>query len=381
MKKICYVSGTRADFGLISSTLVKASQHPELDISVCITGMHALENIGDLGKTEQEVINTGLRVCGTVKTGVLDQRSDIAMAKAISMQISGFTDIFDKEKFDLILVLGDRGEMLAAAIVALHLGIHVAHIHGGERSGTVDEPVRHAISKLSHYHFVATEAARTRLIKMGENEDHIFYVGAPGLDDITRQNFISKEELYNSVNFDISNKTCLVVYHPVVQEQNTTKQQTIDLLEAIKSKGLQAVILMPNTDAGSRGIIEGIKHFSGHHLFRFYDHLSRHQYLNWLNACDFLIGNSSSGIIESCTLQKRTIDIGNRQRTRETSQNVIRISNCPAEISSALDFVMAEVNKDKWENIYGDGTAGEKIVNLLAKMELESNVLHKLNSY
>lgn len=381
MRKICYISGTRADFGLISSTLIKASQHPNLDISVCITGMHSLENIGDLGKTAQEIVDTRLRVCGIVKTDVLSQRSDIAMAKAISMQISGFTDIFVKEKFDLILVLGDRGEMLAAAIVALHLGIPVAHIHGGERSGTVDEPVRHAISKLSHYHFVATEAAQARLIKMGENKNHIFHVGAPGLDDIAQQKFISKEELYRSVNFNVNTKTCLVVYHPVVQEQNTTQQQTIDLLSAIKSKELQAVILMPNTDAGSRGVVEGIKNFSNTPLFRFFDHLPREQYLNWLNACDFLIGNSSSGIIESSILQKRTIDIGNRQRARETSRNVFRISNSPIEISNALDQVIREENQEKWENIYGDGTAGEKIVNLLSTLDLDQHILNKLNSY
>lgn len=381
MRKICYVSGTRADFGLLSSTLVKASQHPDLDISVCLTGMHALDSIGELGKTAQEVINTGLRVCGIVETPVLGERSNIAMAKAISAQISGFTDIFDKEKFDFIIVLGDRGEMLAAAIVALHLGIPTIHIHGGERSGTVDEPVRHAISKLSHYHFVAVKEAKERLIKMGENPGNIFYTGAPGLDDIYQQNFISKEELYYSVGFDIKIKTCLVIYHPVVQEQDKTGKQIYDLLEVINSKDLQAIILMPNTDAGSHGIVKGIQDFSSQSRFKIYDHLPRAQYLNWLNACDFMIGNSSSGIIEACSLQKPVIDVGNRQKMREISPNTIRISNCPIEISSALDQVLQETHPRCWENVYGDGQAGERIVSLLAALSLDRSILDKLNSY
>jgi GDP/UDP-N,N'-diacetylbacillosamine 2-epimerase (hydrolysing) len=381
MKKICYVSGTRADFGLISSTLIKASKHPDLDVSVCITGMHALDSIGDLGRTAQEVIDSGLKVCGTVKTDVLSERSDLSMAQAISKQISGFTEIFDREKFDLIVVLGDRGEMLAGAIVGLHLGIPVAHIHGGELSGTIDEPVRHAISKLSHYHFVSTQGAKTRLTRMGEREENIFCVGAPGLDDLVGIKFKNKDELFQSVGFDQTIKTCLIAYHPVVQEMDETKQQIIDLLETVKSKGLQAIILMPNTDAGSKGVVEGIELYRHHPLFRVFDHLSREYYLSWLNACDFLVGNSSSGIIESCTLQKPTLDIGSRQRMRETSQNVWHVSNCPDEISKTLDHLISTSNHPVWENVYGDGKSGERIVNILANLKIEKSVLNKLNTY
>lgn len=381
MRKICYVSGTRADFGLISSTLIKASQHPDLDISVCLTGMHVLDNIGDLGKTAQEVIDTGLKICGVVKTTILSERSDKGMVKALAAQISGFVDIFEKEKFDLIMVLGDRSEMLAAAIVALHLGIPIVHVHGGERSGTIDESVRHAISKLAHFHFVAIKEAKERLIKMGENPEHIFYTGAPGLDDICHQKFMNKKDLYYSVDFDINIKTCLVVYHPVVQEQDDTEQQMINLLQAIKSKKLQAVILMPNTDAGSQGIVSGIQNFPSHSLFRFYDHLPREQYLNWLKSCDFLIGNSSSGIIEACSLQKRVINVGSRQKLRETSLNTFHVSNCFTELSAILDKILEEPSSFGWKNIYGDGQAGSRIVELLATISLDKNILNKINQY
>lgn len=380
MRKICYISGTRADFGLMKSTLIQAAQSPFLDISVCITGMHDLNGIGALGKTASEILDSGLKVCATIKTPTLEKRSGVGMAQAIAVQISGFVDVFEKEKFDMILLLGDRGEMLAAAIAAVHLGIPITHIHGGEVSGTIDDSIRHAVSKLSHYHLVSTESARNRLIKMGENPAHILCTGAPGLDDIKNLTFQSREELFASVGFNPEVKTCLVVYHPVVQEKNKTKHHVIDLLSVLQSKKIQAIILKPNTDAGSQGIIEAIEHFEHHSLFRIYDHCLREKYLNWLKQCDFMIGNSSSGIIEACSFQQHVVDIGTRQCTREISLNTQRVSNDPADISQAIDHALIQ-QKQPWVNIYGDGNSGQRIVEFLEKTNINTDILNKVCVY
>ena len=191
MRKIIYVSGTRADFGLIESTLLLAQENPELDVSICVTGMHLSPRFGE---TVKEIEQSGLRICGRIPVDT-EKTSGASMARAIGTELNAMVDVFEKEQPDLVLVLGDRGEQLAGALTAIHLNIPVAHLHGGERSGTVDEPVRHAISKLAHYHFAATEGSKERLVRMGEQEDHIFVTGAPGLDGLQAMAQRSREEL------------------------------------------------------------------------------------------------------------------------------------------------------------------------------------------
>lgn len=382
-RRICYISGTRADFGLMASTLQKIKNHPDLDINICVTGMHCLENIGEIGQTFTEVVESGIPVCDVIKTPVLAQRSGSGMARALSIQLGGFIDTFEREKFDIILLLGDRGEQLAAAIAAIHLGIPIVHIHGGEVSGTVDEPVRHAISKLAHYHFTSNKFAYERLIKMGEPPHRVFCTGAPGLDGIKNFPLTPKNVLFEQHNLNPDIKTCLMLYHPVLQEEAITGEQTLSLLKIIHDKKIQAVVLQPNTDGGSAHIVNAIEAYKSKKLplFRFFDHFERTAYLSWLQACDFMIGNSSSGIIEACSFNKPVLDIGTRQTMREISENVQRIPHNPLKISKAIDKILQDDRPKNWTNIYGDAHTGEKIVALLSSISLDQDVLCKINSY
>lgn len=302
------------------------------------------------------------------------------MVQAFAAQTLGLVPILEKEKFDFVMVLGDRAEMLAGALTAAHLKIPVIHIHGGERSGTIDESVRHAISKIAHYHFVATDSARQRLIKMGEREDNVFVTGAPGLDDIKTVPLISPQDLFTEVGFTSARKTALVIYHPVLQEELDADEQMSSLIEAIKSLDLQAVFLDPNTDAGSLGILRALTKAKQEPCFRFFEHLERRQYLSWLAACDVMVGNSSSGIIEAASLNIPVVDIGSRQKAREASKNVIRKSNSIEEIKDGISQSL-DIKKRNFLNIYGDGTAGKKIVETLVNLHPDPQVLNKLNTY
>jgi len=190
MRKICYITGTRADFGLMQSTLELIDKAPGLELSLIVTGMHLLE---EYGLTIQDIEAAGFKIAATVAVGA--HSSGAAMGRNIGIMISGFIDALESARPDVVMLLGDRGEMLAGAIAAIHLNIPIVHIHGGERSGTVDEPVRHAISKLSHLHFTATADARERLIRMGENPADVYVTGAPGLDGLTDMARATRTEL------------------------------------------------------------------------------------------------------------------------------------------------------------------------------------------
>jgi GDP/UDP-N,N'-diacetylbacillosamine 2-epimerase (hydrolysing) len=229
MRKILYISGTRADFGLIRATLELAKKSELLDISICVTGNHLL---AEYGNTSDEIKNSGLRISGKIPVSVSGQSGE-EMTEALGSILSGLVQIVSNEKPDIILVLGDRGEMLMAAIASLHMNIPIVHIHGGELSGTVDESIRHAISKLSHFHFVVTQKARERLIQMGEKPDHIFVTGAPGLVDINKSPLTDKVTLCRRMGFDHEKKIALLIYHPVVQEMHETGQQMAVILDAL----------------------------------------------------------------------------------------------------------------------------------------------------
>ncbi len=376
MRKIIYVSGTRADFGLMESTLSQATQDPNLDISVCVTGMHLSPQYGN---TYKEIEKSGLRICSKISVDLKDT-SGASMARSIGTEIINMVDAFQIENPDLVMVLGDRGEQLAGALAAIHLNIPLAHIHGGERSGTVDEPIRHAISKLSHYHFVTTEKSKERLIRMGELEKHIFVTGAPGLDGINQMVQFSKQELCDEYNFDSSKTIALVIFHPVLQEEKNAGSQMQQLLDALSRSSLQSLILMPNSDAGANSIREAVDKFSQNPYFRRVVHLPRKKFISWLAAVDVMIGNSSSGIIESASFNLPTVNIGSRQKDRERNDNVIDTLTNTDDIKNGI-YSALKLKGNNFKNIYGDGKSGEKIISLLKTLSLNSNLLNKTNSY
>ena len=376
MRKVLYVTGTRADYGLMASTLARIVAHPALSLQVAVTGMHLSETYG---LTVREIEAAGLPIVARIPTGV-DQRSADAMAHGIGHAVIGLTDTMRRHAPDIVLLLGDRGEMLAGAIAALHGGIPIAHLHGGERSGTVDEPVRHAISKLSHWHFVATEESRERLIHMGEHPERVWVTGAPSLDGIEAEADLSREATLRALGLNTQERYALVLFHPVVQEASDACSQTLALRRALErvviAGGRQVVWLDPNADAGGGDILKALTGASVHRI----RHLPRAHYLAALRHADVLAGNSSSGIIEAASFGTPVVNVGSRQNARQRNANTLDCEPQQTAIETALQVQLAHGPYSR-ANVYGEGSAGERIVNLLANRPFAPDILNKVNTY
>ena len=376
-RKICYVTGTRADFGLMQSTLIAIHAHDSLELSLIITGTHFSKLYGS---TIEDIQHSRLPITAKVELNYSENPTGASMAKNIGYMLQGLVDAMLDIKPDVVLVLGDRGEMLAAALAAIHLNIPVAHIHGGERSGTVDEPVRHAISKLAHLHFVATVNSSERLIRMGERTDCVWVTGAPGLDGLTELASLSREKLFTKVGFDLQKKSALLVYHPVLQDTLSMQSETQAILESLQAEDLQVLALLPNSDAGSKYIRSALLDRSDCDGFYIVSHLARNEFVSWMANCDVMIGNSSSGIIESATFGTPVINVGSRQNLRERNTNVVDVEPELAQIRAALKSALKH-GRLPAENIYGNGCAAERIVSVLTEHELSMSLLFKANAY
>ena len=380
MRKVLYLTGTRADFGLMASTLARIAADPRLSLQLAVTGMHLSEAYG---LTVREVEATGLPIVARIPTGV-DARSADAMALGIGQTLAGLTAALRAHRPDLLLVLGDRGEMLAGAIAALHQGIPVAHLHGGERSGTVDEPVRHAITKLSHWHFVATDESRERVIRMGERPEHVWVTGAPSLDGLADEAALSREATLEALGLRAQDRYVLVLFHPVVQEAADAPLQTRALHAALQRQvaatGRRIVWLDPNADAGSGGILQALDGAAGAVDLRRIRHLPRAHYLAALRHADLLAGNSSSGIIEAASFGTPVVNVGSRQHARQRNANTCDCAPLQPAIEAALVHQLAQ-GRYAPANVYGDGHAGERIVERLALEPITADLLDKVNTY
>lgn len=375
-RKILYVTGTRADYGLMRELLLTLNNEPSIAVSLCVTGMHLSSRYGN---TIDEIIADGMKLCATIPVDV-ENTTPVSMAKSIGHEILAMVEVFEREQPDIVLLLGDRGEQLAAAISASHLNLVIVHLHGGERSGTVDEMVRHAISKFAHFHFVATAGARERLIKMGERDDRIYVTGAPGLDEINSHMPCTRLSLCNELGLDIDKPIALLVFHPVVQEYNAIQEQIKNAFDAALSLSYQIICLEPNSDAGGNSIREVIGHYAQRPDVKTFNHLARKKYLDCLANVDVLLGNSSSGIIEAASFDLMVVNIGSRQNLREHGDNVINTSTTLDSIIKGLNVAL-QATKQKMNNIYGDGATSARCCNLLQTLSLTDDVLNKSNVY
>lgn len=375
-RKIIYVTGTRADYGLMRDLLKRLNNAEDIDLSLCVTGMH-LSSL--YGKTINEIEADKFRICGTIPVEVEDT-THTSMAKSIGYELIGMTEIFAVERPDVLLLLGDRGEMLAGALAAVHLNIPVVHLHGGERSGTVDEMIRHAISKLSHFHFVATKESRDRLVKMGEREDAVNVVGAPGLDEILRYQPSGAEDFYRRYGLNATKKTALLIYHPVVQEYHDLKLQFHNALNAALTQGLQVICLEPNSDAGGQLIREALQHYASNPDVIIIKHMERADFIDCLAYVDVMLGNSSSGIIEAASFNLVVVNVGNRQNLRECGDNVIHTDATLESVRTGLQEALNR-KETQYKNIYGDGQTSERCYQLLKTINLDPQILNKSNAY
>jgi GDP/UDP-N,N'-diacetylbacillosamine 2-epimerase (hydrolysing) len=373
-RRICYLTGTRADFGLMSSTLHAIAKDPRLDLKLLVTGMHLSPRYG---QTVDEIEAEGFDIAARLPV-TLEDSSAASMAVNLGCMLQGFVPVLQKIEPDVLLLLGDRGEMLAGAIAAIHLGIPIAHLHGGERSGTVDEPVRHAISKLAHLHLVATQGAHDRLVRMGEKSMNVHVVGAPGVDGLVGTRRPDRAALCSTAEFDPAKPIGLLMYHPVLQEASDAERQVSDLISA--AQGIQLLALMPNSDAGSEEVRRQLTDAAAAGRVVLRTHLHREEYIGWLSCCDVLLGNSSSGIIEAASFGTPVVNIGSRQNLRERNANVVDVPANFNDVRAALVDALAHGRYSPF-NIYGDGKAGRRIVDLLATTALTPAFMAKCNAY
>ena len=375
-RRIVYVSGTRADFGLFARTLGLLRDDPRFELGVYATGMHLSPLFGE---TVREIEAQGFDLWLRAPTPV-DSGSGVEMAFALAQALEAFSRGLERDKPDLLLVLGDRGEMLAGALAAVHLNIPVAHVHGGERSGTVDESIRHAISKLAHIHLTSTAQARERLIRMGERPDQTHVCGAPGLDELLARDPLPRAELFAAEGLDPARPTALMVYHPVVQNAEAAGDETALLLESLEARGLQALILAPNSDAGSQNIRKALERARSNPDWRLATHLPRERYVGWMAAADVMLGNSSSGVIEAASFGTPVVNVGERQAGRERNANTLDVPVEREAVGAALDRAL-KGGRFPLRNVYGDGQAGGRILEVLAAPLGLPGLLNKLNAY
>ena len=370
IRKVLYVTGTRADYGLMHETLKLLNKEESIQLDVVATGMHLMHEFGySIDEIKKDNFNLHI-VNQTFKKD--DERS---MSEFIGNLITDLTNLFSQINPDIVLLLGDRGEMLAGAIVASYLQISIAHIHGGDVSSTVDDAARHAITKFANIHFPATELSASRIKQMGENPDNIFVVGAPGLDSIIKsKNNIDEEYLKHKYN--IEKDFVLVLQHPVSLEVNDSAFQISQTLDAIVQTNYQTILVYPNADAGGRAMISKINEYDVDD----YKNIPHEDFIGLLGMASILIGNSSSGIIESSSFKLPVINVGTRQDGREKAENVIDVDYDKNKILDAINYINSieyKMKLDECINPYGDGKASERICDILKNIELTNDLLNK----
>ena len=370
MVKILYITGTRADYGLMHKTLESLNNDENIQLEVVATGMHLMY---EFGYSIDEIKKDNFNLHIIDQTFLKDDEN--SMVTFIGKLITDLTNLFIELNPDIVLLLGDRGEMLAGAIVASYLQIPIAHIHGGDVSSTVDDSTRHAITKLANIHFPATEKSASRIKQMGENPNNIFVVGAPGLDSIIAiKNKIDENYLKNK--YGIEKDFVLILQHPVSLEINDSAFQISQTLDAVTSTDYQVIVVYPNADAGGRAMINKINEYD----VDAYKNIPHDDFIGLLGLASILIGNSSSGIIESSSFKLPVINIGTRQQGRENAGNVVDVDYDYNEILEAIDYIESDEYCNKLNycvNPYGDGKACERICNVLKEMEIDDNLLNK----
>lgn len=373
-RRICFVTGTRAEFGLMQTTLLAIAAHPKLHLQIVVTGMHLDRRHGESAKQ----IEDKWKIDATVPWSKSDAPTDRAAATGAA--ITDLARTFAKLKPDVVLIVGDRVEALSAAVAGHLSDIPVAHIHGGDRAlGQADDSLRHAITKLSHFHFPATKYSAQRILKMGEDAWRIRTVGAPGIDGI--KGSAAKAQAVDYPNLH-AGKFALLVLHPTDPDATIEYRNAKRILAETLRAMPQIVIVHPNNDPGAAGIARCWDEVNDDRAIIARD-LPRDVFLGLLRDAAFLIGNSSSGIIEAASFGTPVVDIGPRQAGREHGDNVVHCSHAPADIRRAIKSIHRAGRPKRFpaKNVYGGDRTGEKIAHALASLQINSRLLRKLIAY
>jgi GDP/UDP-N,N'-diacetylbacillosamine 2-epimerase (hydrolysing) len=372
--KICIVTGTRAEYGLLYWTIKKLNSDKYFEVQLIVTGMHLSP---EFGLTYKQIEDDGFKIDRKIEM-LLSSDTSTGVSKSIGVGIIGFADAYNDLKPDLVLLLGDRFEIFAAATAAMIAKIPIAHCHGGESTeGLIDEPIRHSITKMSQVHFTSTDEYRNRVVQLGENPNYVFNIGALGIENINRLPLMDKAETEDSINFKLAKYNILVTFHPVTLEEATAENQFSELLEALDSlKETNIIFTKPNADTDGRIIISMINQYVASNSEKSISFISLGQtrYLSLLKHVDMVVGNSSSGLIEAPSFKIPTINIGDRQKGRVKSKSVIDCEPLRESIIKAFEYAKSESFKKELEstvNIYGYGDSSEKILNVLRKIDLK----------
>jgi len=366
IRKVCVVTGTRAEYGLFYPVMKKIQSSRTLRLQLVVTTMHLSD---EFGNTYRQIEEEGFEIDEKIEN-LLSADTRSAVAKSTGLATVLLSDAFNRLQPDIVLILGDRFEAHATATAAMLMNIPLAHIHGGEiTEGAVDEQIRHSITKMSHLHFTATEAYRQRVIQMGEDPARVFCSGAPGIDNMMHMKLLGKHELEKELGWSFGSPTALFTYHPGTLDQSSAALDIDDILHSISASGLSVLFTYANADCGGRVINQKIEAFCELDpvKYKVVKSLGQLRYLSAMKYVDLLVGNSSSAIVEAASFHKPVVNIGDRQKGRLQSGNVI---DCDIKgVSRAVCAALAMPVK-KQVNIYGTGEASDLIVGVLERVDL-----------
>lgn len=368
-KRIAVLTATRAEYGLLKPIIKCLLKSEVFDVKILVTGAHLS---GNQGFTVQEIENDGFTIDKKIDI-LLQGDTSACVSKSMGLAMIGFSDYFEESQLDYLMVLGDRYETLAVCCVAMNERIPIIHLYGGEvTEGAVDEAIRHSITKMSLYHFTSTEEYRRRVIQLGESPERVFNVGAVGVENVLNEPKLDREELGNMLNFKLDKPYGIVTFHPVTLEGDC-ERQCKNLLEAIsRFKDYQFIITGANADCGGEIINKALQEYADNHENVYFTYsLGMKKYLSALNNAAFVLGNSSSGIIETPSFGIPTINIGNRQKGRMQAESVINCGTETEEIIAAIQKAMSQDFRDGIKNVknpYGNGKTSEKLVSILEEL-------------
>ncbi len=371
-RKICVITGTRAEYGLLYWLLKEIQEDPELELQIIATGMHLSP---EFGNTYMQIEDDGFVINDKVEM-LLSGDTPSAVAKSIGIGTMGFSSSLLRLNPDLIVILGDRFEALSAAQTALILNIPIAHIHGGEVTyGAYDDSIRHAITKMSYLHFVTTDEHRKRVIRLGEHPSRVFNVGAPGIDNILKLKLLSKIDLEKELNVSLVDPVFLITQHPTTLSENPI-EGVVELLEALEYFGKATMIFTKaNADNNGREINKLISEFVNLSPMKrkLFDSLGQLRYLSLISYANVVIGNSSSGLLEAPYLNTPTVNIGNRQKGRVRPQSVFDAQPSVKEIISMINLALNYTFKqDDSYKLFGDGNTSKKIKTIIKEKVINS---------
>ncbi len=378
MRKICVITGTRAEYGLLYWLMKEIESDRDLQLQLIVTGMHLSPEFGLTYKEIEKEFKIDKKI-----EMLLSSDTHIGISKSMGLAQISFSEAYEELKPDILIVLGDRYEIFSATSAAMIAKIPVAHLHGGETTeGAFDESIRHSITKMSHLHFTATEEYKNRVIQLGEHPNRVFDVGGMGIENIKRLNLLSKDEFEKSIDFKLNKKNILVTFHPVTLEDTTAKEQFQELLDAIDTlKDTTIIFTKANSDTDGRIINQMIDEYVAKNPHKSVGFISLGQlrYLSALQYINAVVGNSSSGLIEAPSFKIGTINIGDRQKGRIKAKSIVDCLQNKDSIIQAFKELYTTEFQELLKNVvnpYGDGCASQKIIKIIKEIDLK-NILKK----